>query len=354
MHPILLLLAVFALSSCADKMDYFPDVDSAAKPVAVPAPLPVVAQSPAAAPSPKKVSTHKSGPRVLVKPVAGVTVPMAYLLARSVVKNLVELRVDAVADGDPGSGPVGKGDYVLSGKAEANWKDERAPFTAIIRWTLADANGKSAASFIHGVRANWWQWQNGAPQVIRMVGISAAKPVADLLAVKKEPPVPPELMDTTLIVRSVRGAPGDGNHALMQAVIKALRESDVSVTEDPRQASFVLDGVVTVSADGGGMRKVSIEWTVKTINGREMGKSSRRITVPAGRLDMPWGKVAIQSGIDVVADIEKIITGTSMSGRSVLSPGSSSSPSSAPSSRLPSFNHPVIRRVPGRALPPPL
>ncbi len=345
---ILALSAVLALSSCADKMDYFPDVNGDAKTVALPAPPAAVS------PPPENNLNRKSGPRVRVMPVDGVSLPMARLLARSVVKNLLELRVSAVTDDDAGNNAGGKNDYVLSGRAEANWKDQRAPFTAIIRWTLVDGADKPAAAFIYGVRASWWQWRNGAPQVIRMVGLSAAKPVADLLAVKTEPPVPQELMDTTLLVRSVRGAPGDGNQALTRAVIEALRATDVSVTEDPRQAAFILDGVVNVSPIGKddvrGMEKVVIEWTVKTIKGREVGKSSRRITVPGGSIDLAWGRIALQSGIDVVADIEEIITGTSLSGRSVSPPGRSS----APPSRLPSPKRRAIRRVPGRALPPPL
>ncbi len=351
---ILAFFTVLALSSCADKMDYFPDLNGDAKTVAPSSLFPSPSPSPSPAPSPAVASPRKndidlkSGPRVRVKPVDGVSAPMARLLARSVVKNLLELRVSAITDDAADSDAGGKNDYVLSGKAEANWKDQRAPFTAIIRWTLVDSAGKPAAAFIYGVRANWWQWQNGAPQVIRMVGLSAAKPIADLLAVRLEPPTPQELMDTTLIVRSVRGASGDGNQALMRAVTKALRASDVSVTEDPRQAAFVLDGVVAVSPIDKNMEKIVIEWTVKTINGREVGKSSRRITVPGGSVDFAWGRIALQSGIDVVADIEEIITGTSLSGRLVSRPGRSSTPSV-----LPSFKRRAIRRVPGRALPPP-
>ena len=50
------------------------------------------------------------------------------------------------------------------------------------------------------------------------------------------------------LIKAVKGAPGDGNEALTRAMKKALRKSDLTVTEDPRQAKFVIQGKVEISA----------------------------------------------------------------------------------------------------------
>ncbi|MEE8393886.1 MAG: hypothetical protein V3R66_06030 [Rhodospirillales bacterium] len=320
------ILVSLALAACSEELDYFPDTAERGE---------TAPQLTAARPAGEGEKAGKTTPTVRVEPVAGVAAPMANLLAESVAENLKEMKVRVSAQGDVSSS------YVLAGRAEPNWKDVRAPFVVIIRWLLVDAAGQPATSFIQGVRGKWWQWENGDPQLIRMVGLGAAKPVADMLIVKDEPPPPPELMGAGLMVMPVKGAPGDGNRLFTIAIKEALRATDVSVTEDPRQAAFVLEGRVASAATPDGGERIVVEWTVMTSKGRELGKATQESTVPGGMLQGSWNRIAIRAAAEAVEGIERIITGSSQARQTPSSPASPP----PPPLKLP--------HVPGRAMPPP-
>ena len=61
-----------------------------------------------------------------------------------------------------------------------------------------------------------------------------------------------------LLVRVVKGAPGDGNQTLTEAMKISIRDAGFNVTDDPRQAGFVLTGVVTVTPVTGNLQRVRI------------------------------------------------------------------------------------------------
>ena len=272
---------------------------------------------------------------ILVEPVDGVAVPMARLLAESVASNLRELGVPAK------SRELGAPSHVLKGRAEANWKDTRASFIVIVRWTLADGQGKTVATNIQGVGGTWWEWENGDPRIIRKMGSRTAKQIAELFLIEDEKAMPPELLGAGLMVHPITGAPGDGNLSLTRSIAAAMRATDVSVTEDPRQAYFVLEGVVALDPAPGDNQLVRVTWTVSTLNGRIIGTAGQENTVAKGSLDGAWGEVAALIAAAAVDGIEDIIGRSRPAGK-----GGQVSPPLPPL--------PVLKRVPGRAPPPPM
>lgn len=142
------------------------------------------------------------------------------------------------------------------------------------------------------------------------------------------------------LIRQVQGAPGDGNEALTKAMKKALRKRDMTVTEDPRQAGFVIEGRVEISAPVGGRQQAKIVWSVNTMTGEEVGKAVQENQVKAGSLNGPWGRIA------------EIVSNAAVSGIQELF-GIESRKSSR-RSELPKFSGgPDLPQVPGRAPPPP-
>ncbi|MDA0305800.1 MAG: hypothetical protein O3B76_05870 [Proteobacteria bacterium] len=105
-------------------------------------------------------------------------------------------------------------------------------------------------------------------------------------------PAPVSWNRPSFLIKVVQGAPGDGNAALTKAMKVALRKRDITVTEDPRQAGYVIKGQVEVSAPVGGRQQAKIVWAVNTMGGDEVGKAVQENAVKAGSLNGTWGRVA--------------------------------------------------------------
>lgn len=271
---------------------------------------------------------------VRVELVEGPAVPMAKLLSSSVAAGLNEHGVSAsIQPNEPSR-------YVLKGKVEANWEDRRVPFVMLIYWTLEDLGGATLGTYTQGVRGARWKWEYGDPRIIRAVGNGAAKPIAAMIVEDDVKPLPSLLLGTGILVEPVTGAPGDGNRALYRAIANALAALDVSITEDRRQASLILNGQVGFEP-GEKQDKILIVWRVMTLDGFEVGRATQENVVPAGALDEQWGVEAENIAEAAVIGIERIIGAT---------------PShSAPSLQTPDGQPPApdLQQVPGRAPPPP-
>jgi hypothetical protein len=142
-----------------------------------------------------------------------------------------------------------------------------------------------------------------------------------------------------IIVRHVEGAPGDGNQSLTLAIREALRARDLQVTDDPRQAAFVLQGQVAIGSPAGGRQPAKIVWHVTTHNGGLVGKATQENAIPAGSLDGPWGQVAYLIANAAVDGIQEL-----------FGHGPGRRPSISAVAVPPT---PPLPQVPGRAPPPP-
>jgi len=162
-----------------------------------------------------------------------------------------------------------------------------------------------------------------------------------------KPPVntvpPPKTLaawtNPVIIVRHVEGAPGDGNQSLTIAIRDALKGRDLQVTDDPRQAAFVLQGQVAIGPPAGGRQPAKIVWHVTTHNGGLVGKATQENAIPAGSLDGAWGQVAYLIANAAVDGIQEL-----------FGHGPGRRPSVSAVAVPPT---PPLRQVPGRAPPPP-
>jgi len=144
----------------------------------------------------------------------------------------------------------------------------------------------------------------------------------------------------SFLIKAVQGAPGDGNRELTRAMKDALRKRDLTVTEDPRQAGFTIQGRVQLSPVVDGRQQAKIVWAVNTITGDEVGKAVQENAVKAGSLNGAWGRIAEIVTQAAVAGIQELF-GIEERQSSRAGP-------------LPDFTgYPNLPQVPGRALPPP-
>ncbi|NQV82435.1 MAG: hypothetical protein HQ494_01330 [Rhodospirillales bacterium] len=154
-------------------------------------------------------------------------------------------------------------------------------------------------------------------------------------------PAPVGWSRPAFLIKEVSGAPGDGNQALTRSMKSALRKSDLTVTEDPRQAGFVIKGKVEISSAVNGRQQTRIVWTVNTVDGDEVGKAVQENAVKAGSLSGSWGRVADIVSLAAITGIQELFgierKQSSLRSRVIKFSGRSEG----------------VSRVPGRALPPP-
>lgn len=181
-----------------------------------------------------------------------------------------------------------------------------------------------------------------APKKTKTKPILMPVPDADPTPITDPPPV--TWGRPSFLIKTVQGAPGDGNRSLTAAIKKALRKRDLTVTEDPRQAGFVISGRVSMGSVVNGRQQAKIVWSVDTIGGQEVGKAVQENAVKAGSLDGSWGRVA------------DIVTNAAVVGIQELFgiDAKQSSNAAGRTGKVPEFPSITgLKRVPGRALPPP-
>ena len=141
------------------------------------------------------------------------------------------------------------------------------------------------------------------------------------------------------LIRPVVGAPGNGNESLTAALKSALRDRDLTISEDPRQAGFIIDGQVDLGEPVNGRQYVKISWAVNTVTGEEVGRAVQENTVVAGSLDGEWGQVAEVVSQAAVRGIQDLF-GDAADQTGARVP-------------LPDFPDVDLPAIPGRAPPPP-
>ncbi len=130
----------------------------------------------------------------------------------------------------------------------------------------------------------------------------AAAPVAPV----QGSPLSTAWANPVIVIRSVEGAPGDGNQALILAIKQALRVRDFMVTEDPRQAVFQIDGKVEVAPPANGRQRAKVTWVVTTVSGGQVGRAIQENVIPAGSLNGAWGQVAAMVANAAAEGVEEL------------------------------------------------
>ncbi|MDP4796244.1 MAG: hypothetical protein NWR87_04965, partial [Rhodospirillales bacterium] len=143
----------------------------------------------------------------------------------------------------------------------------------------------------------------------------------------------------SFLIKPVKGASGNGNEALTAALKSALRDRDLTISDDPRQAGFIIEGVVDTGEPVNGRQFVRITWRVSAVTGEEVGKAVQENTIVAGSLNGEWGHVA------------EVVSNAAVKGiKDLFGEADERLTSREP---LPEFPKVQLPKVPGRAPPPP-
>lgn len=283
-------------------------------------------------------NTDKPRAHVVVVPPQGSTVPMSKLIAGYVVDQLTKRKISAVV----GQNKPGQGKYfVLNGSIEPNTGKGRVKFPNIIRWSLSDSQGRLISSHAEGIAATQREWDFGSPRLLSSIGISTAGPVAQMVLAESKVKTSADPLRQGLLVDPLKGLTPKAAEILSRAVRQALRDADVQVTGDPRQARYRLGGEVEVTPDAQGSENVRIVWRVMTLDYRELGNAVQENRLPAGAMKTRWAEMVPSVAAAAAVGVEHVF-GT----RTGPVPGAPNRAKGLP----PEI---VLPGVPGRAPPPP-
>ncbi len=237
---------------------------------------------------------------VAVVPLSGVPVPMARRVAAAVAYHLGRIDIPAT------DGVATGARYRLTGTVT---DDAVAPEVAIVHWTLFDADGNAVGVHDQGISGSVAEWEGGDSNLIGQVAVDAATALARVIADAEVGIAPPPA--GSLAVEAVRGAPGDGNRALMQAIRRALVSNGMPVVEAGQPSAYRLMGDVDVAPPQAGRQAVRIVWRVVAVDGtqvgRAVGRAAQENLVAAGSLDGAWGDAAIAISAAAVSGIADIL-----------------------------------------------
>jgi hypothetical protein len=87
--------------------------------------------------------------------------------------------------------------------------------------------------------------------------------------------------DSTPMVMTITGAPGDGNTALAAAIRTELARIGLPISDSARGPKYHLDAYVTVGkARDHGYQPVEVEWWLQNPEGKHQGTVMRRVELP--------------------------------------------------------------------------
>ena len=93
-------------------------------------------------------------------------------------------------------------------------------------------------------------------------------------------------------VSSVKGAPGDGDQALLRALTGVLPLKGVRVAPTKDKLQWRIEGQIKVVQTSPTLDTATLTWRVFDAKGKEVGNIRQENAVPHGRLSKSWGEIA--------------------------------------------------------------
>jgi hypothetical protein len=205
--------------------------------------------------------------------------------------------------------------WTLDGQAASVRVAGQRDAQGMIVWRILDPDGLERASFPVALK-----------NIEAAFGDSSLSLLAEQTAVALEGALmrPNTQVSETIVatkkpvawVQSVRGAPGDGNAALMRALMGVLPLKGILVEEAQAKAEWRVEGTVKVAPGRDGQDVVTLTWRVLDAKGREAGAITQENAVPKGRLAKPWREVAgfaAEAAAEGIAQLIQQVTGATPS-----------------------------------------
>jgi len=173
-------------------------------------------------------------------------------------------------------------------------------------WELRNAAGTVIGSTPPQLVTDTAAWQRGDGNLAAALAAPAAPVLAKL--VQGDVPPPQGGLNPVVTLRSVTGAPGDGDRSLTRAMEAALEHTNVVLAAIPAdKADFIITGTVAVAPAKGQKQQVKVTWLLMRPDGSEVGRVKQENAVPAGSLDGAWGEVAYAVASAAAPGVRRLI-----------------------------------------------
>jgi hypothetical protein len=235
---------------------------------------------------------------IVVVPIEGAPTAASGPLTEILAAALVSRGVPATTGGDL------KNAYLLEGLATPSGRAGGQS----IDWNLTDESGETVMAFSTRHPITPAAWQAGSVADLGLIADATATEIAENL---HGPAVTareiPKKQRSRFAVVSVEGAPGDGNEALKTAFEAVLQRAGLPVTGNPEEAAILIYGIVSVTPVDGGRDALSLVWTLRDPDGKEIGELKQSNQVRRGELDVKWGALAYDITSAVISDVTRIM-----------------------------------------------
>ena len=244
---------------------------------------------------------HNLPPVIAVHTLGGVSIPMAKLLANSVVEELSRLEVIAYARDKETS------THVLNGWVDGPPNRSAKSVPNHIIWALTKKSGELVSTFKYKFKTSLIDWEYGAPDLIRQIGKGTAIKLAARLLGKPDIAEQRIVVKAGVWVRPISGVPGDGDFSLTRAIRYALGDAGMEVVKTQQEARFEIKAEVKIDPPNAGRQRVRIDWIVVDDQGGEIGRAGQKNTVPAGTFNFRWGQASVMIAEAAAGGIRDIV-----------------------------------------------
>jgi hypothetical protein len=176
-----------------------------------------------------------------------------------------------------------------------------------ILWVLTDADGKTLGTDQQRRDLATTDWARGSAAAL--AGLAESEVAVLTPLVQDTPPVAVKTA-RRVAVRTIAGAPGDGERSLTRAITFALQKADLEVTPDASSALIVFGRVTVEPAPQPRQQHVTISWSVLKPDGSSAGEVKQENTIPQGSLDGAWGEIALAVASAAVDGLVEVINRT--------------------------------------------
>lgn len=197
--------------------------------------------------------------------------------------------------------------WVLKGRAANVMSSEAGDSRRrIVVWRLFDPDRVPKGQF-----STIFQGENAATVEPRLSVL--AEQIADKIGPLSHPQqVPSEtakvVADNPIFwIGAIKGAPGDGNAALAQALQSALPLQGMRVASVQANAAWHVECAVAIQVKSASEEIVVLRWRLLDKAGKEVGILTQENPVPRGRLNKPWREIAGFAGEAAAAGFRKIV-----------------------------------------------
>jgi hypothetical protein len=248
-------------------------------------PLPQPFQPGASKKSGNPLHDSELGGGIAVRPVAGLRGGVGQRLAEKIAAAL--LKRDFIAF----TGTGNSRSKILSGVATT--RPDSDGFRQIeIGWYLRSNPNEAVKTTLLNLRVSSADWLQGDENLLDRIARQSITKIAALAQTAAPVDKTANRPERNLHVSTIIGAPTEAGMLLRSELETALRRRSIRVSPQLRGGTLVVAGAIALEPTEKNRRKISIDWSLLTPDGGELGRVQQANEIAVEELEENWPQVA--------------------------------------------------------------